>query len=302
MLNLTWINTLVTLFQHGSFKAAADSLGLAQPTVTQHIQKLEEQLGVALVQRGRAGCHPTAGAQRLMPFAVSMLSLNQRAMAAARGEHWRVGASSNIGIYLLQPHVRSFLAAQSGTALDLVIESNPNIAQKLGQAEIDMAVMEWWQPQEGFESRRWRNEPVVVIVPPDHPFACLAEITPEHLAGMALIGGESGTGTGRLLTEFFARADQVPSVSMQLGSTEAVKQAVRAGLGISLVLASSVTQEVASGTLSAIPLAGAGLSKELMLVWRSGAGALTQAPPFIQHLLTVAEDYSKATSSKVRPL
>lgn len=64
MLNLTWINTLVTLFQQGSFKAAADRLGLAQPTVTQHIQKLEEQLGIALVQRGRSGCHPTAGAQR----------------------------------------------------------------------------------------------------------------------------------------------------------------------------------------------------------------------------------------------
>ncbi|WP_394242149.1 LysR family transcriptional regulator [Halopseudomonas laoshanensis] len=300
MLNLTWINTLVTLFQQGSFKAAADRLGLAQPTVTQHIQKLEEQLGIALVQRGRSGCHPTAGAQRLMPFAVSMLSLNQRALAAVRGEQWRVGASSNIGIYLLQPHVRSFLAEHGDAALDLVIDNNPTIAQKLSQAEIDMAIMEWWQPLDGFESRPWRNEPVVVIVPPDHPFACLSEITPEHLAGMALIGGESGTGTGRLLAEFFAGADQLPSVSMQLGSTEAVKQAVRAGLGISLVLASTVTQEVEVGALCAIPLAGAGLNKELMLVWRTTAGA--QAPHFIQHLLASPAPHSSATRSSVRPL
>lgn len=300
MLNVTWINTLVTLFQQGSFKAAADSLGLAQPTVSQHIQKLEEQLGVALVQRGRGGCHPTAAAQRLMPFAVSMLNLNERATAAVRGERWRVGASSNIGIYLLQPHVRSFLTEQGGTALDLVIDSNPTIAQKLGQAEIDMAIMEWWQAQEGFESRPWRIEPLVVIVPTDHPFACLAEIAPEHLAGMALIGGEPGTGTGRLLNEFFARLDQVPRVSMQLGSTEAVKQAVRAGLGISLVLASTVTQEVEAGALCAIPLAGAGLSKKLMLVWRTTAGA--QVPHFIQHLLANPAVHSSATNSSLRPL
>jgi len=300
MLNLTWINTLVTLFQHGSFKAAAESLGLAQPTVSQHIQKLEEQLGIALVQRGRGGCHPTAAAERLMPVAVSMLDLNERAMAAVRGEQWRVGASSNIGIYLLQPHVRSFLAEQRGTAIDLVINNNPTIAQKLSQAEIDMAILEWWQPQDGFESRPWRNEPLVVIVPTDHPFACLPEITSAHLAGMALIGGESGTGTGRLLTDFFGRLDQVPRVSMQLGSTEAVKQAVRAGLGISLVLASTVTQEVKAGALCAIPLAGAGLSKKLMLVWRTTFGV--QVPHFIQHLLANPTGQSSVTSMSVRPL
>jgi DNA-binding transcriptional LysR family regulator len=300
MLNLTWINTLVTLFQQGSFKAAADSLGLAQPTVTQHIQKLEEQLGVALVQRGRGGCHPTVGAQRLMPFAVSMLNLNGRAMAAVRGEHCKVGASSNIGIYLLQPHVRAFLAEQGSTAIDMVIDSNPAIAKKLGQAEIDMAIMEWWQPQEGFESCPWRSEPLVVIVPPGHPFACLPEVTPAHLAGMALIGGEPGTGTGRLLAEFFEGSAQLPSVSMQLGSTEAVKRAVRAGLGISLVLASTVTQELEVGALCAIPLAGAGLSKELKLVWRTTCGA--QMPRFIQHLLDNLEPHCMATRSSVSPL
>ncbi len=285
MLNLTWIKTLVTLLQVGSFQAAAERLSLAQPTVTQHIQKLEEQLGVSLVRRARVGCQPTEAAERLLPYAQGLLRLNERALAAVLGSPgWRVGASSNIGIYLLQPYLSQFMQTPAATPVELVIDNNPQIAQKLSTAQLDMAVMEWWSPQDGFQACPWRREPMVLIVPPDHPFACLSEITPAHLAGMPLIGGEPGTGTGRLLDRFFNT--DVPGVSMQLGSTEAVKRAVRAGLGISLVLASSVSEEVLGGTLCAIPLAGEGISKELMLVWRETAGA--HIPDFAQHLLNNA--------------
>ena len=72
---------------------------------------------------------------------------------------------------------------------------------------------------------------------------------------------------------------------MQLGSTEAVKQAVKAGLGVSLVLASAVTEEVGSGSLCAVPFSGAGLDKELMVVWRENPAKSDQLPGFISHLL-----------------
>ncbi|SDS23664.1 DNA-binding transcriptional regulator, LysR family [Halopseudomonas litoralis] len=285
MLNLVWIKTLVALLQHRSFQVTADRLGIAQPTVTQHIQKLEEQLQVGLVVRGRTGCQPTPEALLLLPYAESMLKLNERAMAAISGRDLRVGASSNIGIYILQPYVRSFVTAEHSPDLELAIGSNPIIAQKLQNAEVDVAVMEWWQPQTGFQARSWRKEPLVLIVPPTHPYAALSQVGPEHLAGMELIGGESGTGTGRLLDRYFAHGSAIPGVSMQLGSTEAVKQAVKAGLGISLVLASTVTEEVQTGSLCAVPFSGAGLDKELMVVWRENPAKSDQLPDFVSHLL-----------------
>ena len=69
MLNPVWLKSLVAIVQTGSFQSAARALGLAQPTVSQHLQKLEEQVGVTLVQRSRSGCQPTTRALAFMPHA-----------------------------------------------------------------------------------------------------------------------------------------------------------------------------------------------------------------------------------------
>lgn len=73
MLNLVWVKTFITLVQSRGFQAAADQLGIAQPTVSQHIRKLEGQLGVLLIHRARAGCEPTREALALLPHARSLL-------------------------------------------------------------------------------------------------------------------------------------------------------------------------------------------------------------------------------------
>ena len=73
MLNPVWLKSLVAIVQTGSFQSAARALGLAQPTVSQHLQKLEEQVGVTLVQRSRSGCQPTTRALAFMPHATALL-------------------------------------------------------------------------------------------------------------------------------------------------------------------------------------------------------------------------------------
>lgn len=276
MLNLVWLKSFITLVQHRGFQAAANHLGIAQPTISQHIQKLEEQLEVLLIRRSKSGCEPTRAALALMPFALSMLRLNERAREAVTGAGLRVGASSNIGIYMLQPYVRSFMDRQATPNVELVIDTNPTIARQLTSGELDIAVMEWWHPQPGFQARDWRQEPVVLIAPPDHPLAGLTQVDRDTLSGMTLLGGEPGTGTGRLLASFFGNEGPFPEVSMQLGSTEAVKQAVKAGLGISLVLAAAVEEDVRSGTLVAIPVSKPGLAKELMVICPE---AIARHPP-----------------------
>ncbi|KMQ75590.1 LysR family transcriptional regulator [Marinobacter subterrani] len=284
MLNLVWLKSFLSLVRHQSFQVAAEHLGIAQPTLSQHIQKLEQQLEVMLIRRGKARCEPTRAALALVPFANSMLRLDRQARAAVHGSGLRVGASSNIGIYMLQPSIRALRDSPSAPAVDLVIDTNPAIARQLSNGELDVAVMEWWLPQPGFRSMEWRREPVVLIVPPEHPCADLPEIDRETLAGMTLLGGEPGTGTGRLLAEFFGNEGPFPTVSMQLGSTEAVKQAIKAGLGISLVLAACVREEVRSGSLRAIPVSDPGLAKELMVVCPD---AFLDHPPvatFVSHL------------------
>jgi DNA-binding transcriptional LysR family regulator len=288
MLNLLWVKTFLGLVECRSFQETATRLGLAQPTVSQQIRKLEESLGVLLFHRARTGCEPTPAALALLPCAEGLLRLNERALAAVRGEPLRVGASSNIGIYLLPPHVRSFVGEGESSRFHLLIDRNPVIANKLEAAELDVAVMEWWDGRPRFKAERWKREPLVLIVPPSHAWAGRSEIDKQQLAGAELLGGEPGTGTGRLLQDYLGRTGISARVSLQLGSTEAVKRAVRAGLGISVVLASAVVEEALHGSLWAIPLREPPLSKELFIVWRDSGARHAPAPAFVQHLLAQA--------------
>ncbi|WP_328185912.1 LysR family transcriptional regulator [Marinobacter sp. OP 3.4] len=285
MLNLVWLRSLVYVVRYRGFQAAARALDISQPTVSQHVQRLEEELGMVLVTRSRRECMPTPDANRLLPYAESLLRLEEQARAAMVRDTLRVGASSNVGIYLLQPYLHSYgqLAADHG--YELQIDRNPMIADRLQRGEIDVAVMEWFEPGEGLKSATWRQEPLVLIVHPDNPLARQATISRDQLAGLSLLGGEPGTGTGRLLTRFFADGGPLPTVTMQLGSTEAVKQAVRAGLGISLVMASAVEEEVRAGSLCAVPVAGAELQKEVFVTWRETPFPVPGVHQFVDHLL-----------------
>lgn len=220
-----------------------------------------------------------------LPYAQSLIRLNERAIAAVKGSHVRVGASSNVGIYLLQPHVKSFLNGRDASTFDLVIDRNPVIAEKLENGEVDIALMEWWDSRERFKSALWRSEPVVLIVPPEHYLARRNRVTKDELRNLELLGGEPGTGTGRLLSACFGGGANMPRVSLQLGSTEAVKQAVKAGLGVSLVLQSAVTEEVRSKTLCAIPLAEPALVKDLFVIWPDTGARRLPAPAFVHHLI-----------------
>lgn len=283
MLNLAWVRTFLALVEYKSFRAAADQLQLAQPTVSQQLRKLEEQLGVVLLTRSRLGCAPTPAAVAFIPYAESLVRIHQRAVVAVQRGEQRIGASSNVGIYLLQPYVRTYLDGRDSASFDIAIDRNPAIAQKLSNSEIDVAVMEWWDRRPGFHWKEWRREPLVVIVPPAHQLASRREICKDELATLELLGGEPGTGTGRLLDAYFAPGEPRPRVSQsQLGSTEAVKQAVKADLGVSLVLRSAVTEEVASSSLRAIPVKPE-IKKDIFVVWRSTGHAAV--PPFVTHLL-----------------
>lgn len=284
MLNLVRLRTFLALVEHKSFQTAAELLQIAQPTVSLHIQKLEEQLGAPLFHRSRTGCEPTREATNFLPYAKSILRLNDRALAAVSKERLRVGASSNIGIYLLQPYVRSYLQGRDPSAFDMVIDRNPVIADMLEHNEVDVAVMEWWDGRAGCHAQHWKSEPVVMITAYGHPLASQTRMDLAQLSEFELLGGEPGTGTGRLLAEYFGDRAKMPRVSLQLGSTEAVKQAVKAGIGISLVFASAVIDEVRAGSLRAIPFADPPLLKDLFIAWHAVIPGMPP-PAFARHLL-----------------
>ena len=122
MLNLSFLRSFVSLAETGSFHDAAARLEIAQPTISQHLKKLERDLGVTLIERSNARSRPTRHGERLLPYARSLLRTAERAAAVARGNALVIGCSGNIAGYYISEDIKRFLdsdrwggAAISGT-------------------------------------------------------------------------------------------------------------------------------------------------------------------------------------------
>lgn len=276
MIDLGCVASFLAVASSGSFRAAALRVGLSQPAVTQQVKKLEKSLNVTLIERGGTGSILTPEGHAFLPYAESLLRTSRRAHALFERKSIVVGASSNIGIYLLPSLLKAGRECLD-FEVDLVVGDNPSIAGKLEELAIDVAVMEWWDDRPGFVAQSWRQEQLVVIVPPGHPWARLESISREMLASQPMLGGEAGTGTGRILRQCLETFAKNIRTDIHLGSTEAVKRAVRAGLGISVVMASAVDEEHRSGTLRAIPLADAQLHKNIQVI-RRASGSYGELP------------------------
>lgn len=284
MLNLLHTKTFLAVIDARGFRAAARVLGVAPSTVVDHVSQLEAELGAVLLARRRGAVQPTLQGAALLPLARALVSTAERARAAVAGAPLRLAASSNIGTYLLQAPLAAF-RRRGGTNVDLWIGSNPDALDRLTQGAADIAVMECWHPSDTFEAHDWRHEKLVLIVAPFHRWADRESVRPDELIGEPLLGGERGTGTGTLLRRRLGHiASQLTTVD-GFGNTEAVKRAVREGLGVSLVMEASVADEVASGTLIALPLAGVELVKETKIVLPRDMPATAPARRFLAHAL-----------------
>jgi DNA-binding transcriptional LysR family regulator len=271
MLNLNHIRSYSALIKTGSYHKAAKLLNLSQSTISQHIKKMENALNATLIIRNRNGCTTAPRTEAFSRYALALNRLAEKTWNSLHNPRMMVGASTNIGTYLLQPMFKDFYEIHHNSIhLDLVIDRNDRIADLLENDEIDVAVMEWWDDRPGFVCTLWKTESLVVIVPPGHPWEKRKLIRPGELVEENMIGGEAASGTGRLLREALGDLMNHIQVSFSLGSTEAVKQAVQAGLGISIVMTSSVINEIKNGTLNAIRIDGTCIQKELMVIHRRG--------------------------------
>lgn len=276
-MNLTQIAAYVAVLDTGGFRAAAARLGVTQGAVSQLIRRLETELGTSLIDRASTGCVPTTAGAAFERYARALLDLDDRAARLFSDPELVVGAASNIGIYLLQPVIKAIGNAHVGRfRIRQRLRSNREVLDELCAGVVDVALTEWWDQRPGFEATPWRDEPLVVIVGPDHPWVGRVSVSVDELAGEVLLGGEPASGTGTLLHRTLgADAARLPA-AVSLGSTAAVKAAVQAGVGVSLVLAAAAETEVAAGRLHTLTLDGPPLRKTL---WVSHRRALVDPDP-----------------------
>lgn len=287
MLNLVHAKTFLAVLGERGFRAAARDLKLSPSTVVGHIKQLEEDLAAPLIVRRRGIVEPTSQGAAFAPLARAMIDTAERSRTVIAQASLRIAASSNVGTYLLQSMLASFQATDR-CSLDLWIGPNPDVADRLANGTADVAAMEWWSDRPGFRGNTWRREPLVVIVAPDHPWAARQTIKASELASQTLLGGEAGTGTITLLRKELGQSAEGLTAVGGFGNTEAVKRAVRAGRGVSLVIAAAVADEVRAGQLVALRLKGLELVKELKIILPVGLPDAAPAARFVAHVMREA--------------
>ncbi|MEP6991868.1 MAG: LysR family transcriptional regulator [bacterium] len=281
-LNLHHLRVFAAVADRGGFSRAAEALRLSQPAVSKSVQELERQVGTALVERaGRASRLTEAGvalaARARELFSVEAAAEEElRTLRGMEGGTLRVGASTTIATYMLSPILARFGAEHPAVTLRVVSANTRDIARRLLERRLDVALVEGPVSHARIECQPWRTDALVVIVAPDSPLARRRAVDPATIAAERMIVRERGSGTREVAERAFAARGLTLSVALQLGSTEAVKQAVAAGLGAAIVSRTAAEDQLALGRLVVVPLRGLSLERELselQLVGRSASPA-----------------------------
>jgi LysR family transcriptional regulator, low CO2-responsive transcriptional regulator len=277
MTNLTFkqLEAVYQVARSGTVVKAAESLHVTPAALTSRIKLLEEDLGLALFDRTGNRLRPTdAGREAVAAAAridrvISDLGDTLEAMKGLHGGRVRFGAVSTAK-YFAAELIAAFLRQHAGIDLQLVVGNRAETIESLRNYDIDMAVM--GRPPGDFaaESEPFGPHPYVMIAPADHRLARAKRVSKAELSSQKFIVREEGSGT-RNIFEYFLSAQMIqpPKVTIEMGSNETIKQAVMAGLGLSLISAHTIASEVAAGRLAVLKVEGLPIVRQWFVVRRT---------------------------------
>jgi DNA-binding transcriptional LysR family regulator len=270
------ISQRVRVFQavaaHLSFSRAGEELSISQPGVTFHIKALEKEYGTELFERVGKRLYLTDAGRTLASYVQRMAIMEAEAREAVEELKGLesgllvVGASATIGIYLLPEVVGEFRNRHPGIKVSLRVGNKRHTIERLLRNELDFALVAGPVTDQALIPEPYLDDELVVIVSPAHRFAREALVYPGELRRETFLVRESGSGTQELMEERLLQLGVSPADTMQLGSTEAIKQAVAANLGISVASRYSVEAELESGRLCAANLPSLQMQRRLLLL------------------------------------
>jgi DNA-binding transcriptional LysR family regulator len=276
-MNLEHLRTLVAIVEQGSLSAAARAKRISQPAVTKQVQRMEAEVGLALLVRGpKRQAELTPAGERLLAFARETLAQYEaleRELATlktvGRGA-LSLAASTIPGEYVLPGLLAAFRAEYPQVEVEMTISDTADVASRLLDDEADVGVIGSTLRRPGLRLERLMGDEVVLAVPPDHVFAWRERVAVGELRGKPLVLREEGSGTRRSVEAALAAAGvtlPTDSVVLVLGSTQAILQAVGQGLGLGFVSARAAAQAQADGHVACVGLEGVDLRRDLYLAY-----------------------------------
>ncbi|MBE1558648.1 LysR family transcriptional regulator [Nonomuraea africana] len=274
--DLESLQLLVDVGELGSLGQAARAAGIAQPSASKRIARLERRLGVPLLERTPRGSALTAEGRMVAGWAAHVLAAARELMrgveAVRQGEaaQLHVAASMTVAEYLVPRWLGELQAREPDIQVGLDVMNSTDVAARVLGEKVELGFVEGPTVPDGLASRVVATDRLVVVVGPAHPWARRRTVLRvAELAATPLVVREPGSGTRETLDLAFA-GQHVASPRLELGSNAAVKGAAQAGAAPAVLSGHAVEAELATGRLVEVPLAGLNLVRSLRAVWRRG--------------------------------
>jgi LysR family transcriptional regulator, low CO2-responsive transcriptional regulator len=245
-MNFAQLRAFNAVATHRTFSSAAQALGVTQSAITQNIKSLEESVGASLFTRSGVGIELTASAYDLLPRVREVvLALEDLGARISKTRDLRMGHLS-IGLcapYVAMPIFERFSASYPGVTLNVRLGNSSSLLELVAQHDVDIAVVTLLQPSEDFVCEKLVDQQVMIVVHPGHPWWRRDRVTVAELAHQPFILREVGSMTRQIFERVMAKRGIAITTRLVLGSREAVKEAVAAGLGIGIVLSQEIGQD-----------------------------------------------------------
>lgn len=275
------LETFLTLCRLMHYGKTAEALHMSQPTVSKHIQALEEQYGVSLFSYSARRLRLTEQGEILREYAASARYNEENLMARLRQQPkklLRIGATKSVGDYILLPEIRDFLSNPENR-LEFLVDNTAHLLEGLEGGALDFAVLEGIFDKEKYDHFLFRREPYIGICAPEHPFSG-RQVSLEEVFHQKLILREQGSGTRNILERELAgqgyTIQHFAEVSC-ISSFTLIKALVLDGWGISFLYEAVVKGE-AFGRFTCPELTGA---HELNVVFLKNTQAGQDARRFL---------------------
>ena len=269
----------LTLFEavarHLSFTRAADELHLSQPAVSMQIRQLEESVGLALFEKSGKRIGLTEAGKEVFHYSQSInreLAEMEEVLQSLKGlNRGRLSLAVASTVNYFAPRLLAeFHKAYPGIQLALDATNREKLISMLIENSVDMVLMGQPPANVEVEYEAFMENPLVVVAPPEHPLCGEKAIPFERLAAETFLMREPGSGTRQAMERFFFKRDVKIRQGMQMTRNEAIKQAVRAGLGLSIVSIHTIELELKTGRLVILDVDGFPIERQWYLVYRKG--------------------------------
>ena len=294
----------------GSLTRAAQELHIAQPTASVQVKKLSETVGLPLFEQVGRRVYLTDAGQRLYAGcndvfrALSALEEALNGMRAMESGCLRLAACST-GKYFAPRMLGAFIQRYPGVEASLEIQNRKTLIDRLANNEDDLYLFASPVERDDVVTQALLPNPLVIFARDDHPLAKARQISLERMAAEPFLMREPGSGTRLLGTRLFERRGLAPKIRLELSTDEAIKEAILAGLGVSIMSRFTLGQETAASRLVCLDVEGFPLENHWYIVYPVGKQLSATARAFMDFARleskALVREESRALANVQRP-